>query len=210
MPLRRILLSALILGAVLAPATPGLAQNLSTQARILDLKPTVLDLKPTVLDMSAKASNTSAEVRDISAKALETLQRSGDIAWRQSGNNFILSVASDVLFDFDSAALTKRARRSLTDIAELIARAPKGQILVVGHTDSKGADDYNLALSKRRAKAVATFLHGRGIASARLRTEGRGETQPVADNEIGGADNPEGRAKNRRVEFVVPKSMLQK
>jgi len=42
-----------------------------------------------------------------------------------------------------------------------------------------------------------------------LRTEGRGKTEPVADNEIGGADNPEGRAKNRRVEFVVPKSMLQ-
>jgi len=210
MPLRRILLSALILGAVLAAATPGLAQNLSTQARILDLKPTALDLKPTVLDMSAKASDTSAEVRDISAKALETLQRSGDIVWRQSGSNFILSVASDVLFDFDSAALTERAQRSLTDIAELIARAPKGQILVVGHTDSKGARDYNLALSKRRAQAVATFLQGRGIAAARLRTEGRGATQPVAANEIGGADNPEGRAKNRRVEFVVPKSMLQK
>ncbi len=203
MPLRRIsLFPALILGAGLAAVTPGHAQNRSTQARILDLSPTVLDLSATVSDMSG-------EGRAISAKARETLQRSGDISWRQSGSNFILSVASDVLFDFDSTALSTRARRSLTDMAELITRAPKGKVLVVGHTDSKGGNAYNLDLSKRRAKAVAAFLQGQGVAAARLRTEGRGKTQPVAENEIGGADNPEGRAKNRRVEFVVPKSMLQ-
>jgi len=195
MLLHRIPLSALILAAGLITATPGLAQNVGTQARILDLVPTILDMY--------------GESRDISAKAQETLQRSGDITWRQSGDNFILSVASDVLFDFDSTALSTRAQRSLTDMAELIARAPEGQILVVGHTDSKGSDRYNLNLSERRAKAVAAFLQKRGVAAARLRTEGRGKTEPVADNEIGGADNPEGRAKNRRVEFVVPKSMLQ-
>ena len=195
MLLHRIPLSALILAAGLITATPGLAQNVGTQARILDLVPTILDMY--------------GESRDISAKAQETLQRSGDITWRQSGDNFILSVASDVLFDFDSTALSTRAQRSLTDMAELIARAPEGQILVVGHTDSKGSDRYNLNLSERRAKAVAAFLQKRGVAATRLRTEGRGKTEPVADNEIGGADNPEGRAKNRRVEFVVPKSMLQ-
>ena len=202
MPLHRIPLPALILIAGLFTATPGLAQNVGTQARILDLNPTVLDLLATVSDMHG-------ESRDISAKAMETLQRSGDISWRQSGDNFILSVASDVLFDFDSTTLSARAQRSLTDMAELIARAPEGQILVVGHTDSKGSDRYNLDLSRRRAEAVAVFLQNRGVVSARLRTEGRGKTEPVADNEIGGADNPEGRAKNRRVEFVVPKSMLQ-
>jgi outer membrane protein OmpA-like peptidoglycan-associated protein len=192
----------LILGAGLITATPGLAQNLGTEVRILDLKPTVLDLSATVSDMIG-------ESRDISAKAQETLQRSGDISWRQSGDNFILSVASDVLFDFDSVALSPRAQRSLTDMAELITRAPKGQILVVGHTDSKGSNHYNLDLSERRAKAVAAFLRNQGVASGRLRTEGRGKTEPVADNEVGGVDHPEGRAKNRRVEFVVPKSMLQ-
>lgn len=202
MPLRRIPLLALVLGAGLAIiATPGFAQNLGT--------PVILDLKPTVLDLSATVSDMVGESRDLSAKAQETLQRSGDISWRQSGDNFILSVASDVLFDFDSAALSPRAQRSLTDMAELIARAPNGEILVVGHTDSKGSDTYNLDLSLRRAKAVAAFLHDRGVASNRLRTEGRGKTEPVADNEMNGADNPEGRAKNRRVEFVVPKSMLQ-
>lgn len=76
-----------------------------------------------------------------------------------------------------------------------------GTVRVVGHTDSVGDDGSNQVLSLRRAQAIVDSLEGLGVASSRLRTEGAGETSPVAPNEHpDGADNPEGRALNRRVE----------
>lgn len=193
------------LGIALAASawtSPAAAQALDPKAHILDLVPTILDLSATVQDMAGDA-------RPISSKAQQTLGRSGEIAIREAGDQVILSVASDVLFEFDSAALSPAAQRSLRDLAEVFSRAPEGQVLVVGHTDSKGTDDYNLALSKQRAEAVAGFLRDLGLADSRLRIEGRGEAEPVAGNEIDGRDNPEGRALNRRVEFVVPRAMLE-
>ena len=76
-------------------------------------------------------------------------------------------------------------------------------IEVDGHTDSKGADAYNLELSQRRAATVAKALQGDGL-TAPLTIHGFGETQPVAPNTLKGADNPVGRQLNRRVELVIP------
>lgn len=209
-------LPALVLSsALLFSGLPGFAQN-TDQMTILDLTPTVrdlsasvLDIKGTSTDLSATAQDLSGVTQDLSAEVKETLGRSGDIKVRKSGDDFILSVASDVLFGFDRADLSPDAQRSLTDVAAIIAPAPEGQVLVVGHTDAKGPPDYNLALSQRRAQSVAAFLETQGVKSERLRIEGRGASEPVAPNEINGKDNPNGRAENRRVEFVVPKSMLQ-
>jgi outer membrane protein OmpA-like peptidoglycan-associated protein len=71
-------------------------------------------------------------------------------------------------------------------------------IKVIGHTDSKGSDAYNQALSERRASSVAAYLLGMGLAPDKLTSEGGGESEPVADNET-----EEGRAKNRRVELHI-------
>ncbi len=77
------------------------------------------------------------------------------------------------------------------------------KVLIVGHTDSKGSDDYNDKLSKRRAASVKSWLSKNGVTSSMV-TEGKGERFPVAPNQTAqGADNPEGRQKNRRVEFVI-------
>ena len=75
---------------------------------------------------------------------------------------------------------------------------PDTDIQIIGHTDSKGSDEYNQGLSQRRSSAVATYLSGQGITSSRLSTKGMGETDPVASNET-----EDGRAQNRRVEFVI-------
>lgn len=195
-------LPALALTGILAATFPANAQDFDAGIYILDLEATVLDLVPTVQDLAA-------ETADIPAGMQATLDRSGQIEVRQSGENLILSVASDVLFDFDSDTLSAQARRSLTDVAAVIAQGSGGQVLVLGHTDAKGSEDYNRALSLRRAQAVARFLEGAGIAPDRLGIEGRGETEPVAENEIDGRDNPAGRAQNRRVEFVLPKAGLR-
>ena len=68
----------------------------------------------------------------------------------------------------------------------------------MGHTDSKGTEAYNNTLSKARAESVKTYLVGQGVAAEKIETLGRGESQPIADN-----DTEEGRAKNRRVDVEV-------
>ncbi len=94
----------------------------------------------------------------------------------------------------------------LEKIAQLARFYGKAQVLVLGFTDDKGGDDYNQALSERRAEAVKSYLVSNfGIDGGRVRTEGRGERDPVAPNrKPDGSDNPEGRQQNRRVEVVFP------
>ncbi|WP_457980600.1 OmpA family protein [Ectopseudomonas composti] len=110
----------------------------------------------------------------------------------------VLSDLGNVLFAFDSAELTGDARRLLADVSTRLTSASLVAVKVVGHTDSVGSDTYNQALSERRARSVADFLIAQGVSAGKLSTEGRGESQPVADNA-----SEAGRAENRRVELYV-------
>lgn len=126
---------------------------------------------------------------------------------QETATQIIVDLAADVLFAFDSADLSAQAPAELTKTVAQIQRGGTGPITVVGHTDSVGDDAYNDALSLRRAQAVAEWLSGEGgVDQARLRPEGRGEREPVAANQLNGADNPDGRAQNRRVRIVIPKA----
>lgn len=119
---------------------------------------------------------------------------------RQQNEILKLTMSSEVSFDTNSAALKSTFYSSLNKIAEIMVRYPQTQILVVGHTDSVGSEQYNKDLSLRRANAVADYLIGNGVSRSRLGTEGHGELEPIASN-----DTVDGRARNRRVEiFVVP------
>lgn len=109
-----------------------------------------------------------------------------------------LSDAGNVLFAFDKSDLTPAARSQLDGLMAKLQNADVVSIKVVGHTDSKGSDAYNQALSERRASSVAAYLLSQGLAPNKLTSEGKGESQPVADNET-----EEGRAKNRRVELHI-------
>jgi outer membrane protein OmpA-like peptidoglycan-associated protein len=81
---------------------------------------------------------------------------------------------------------------------------PELKIEVVGHTDSKGSDTYNMGLSRRRAEKVVEFLIQSGVKKERITSSGAGETEPVARNtNPNGSDSPEGRKLNRRVEFRI-------
>ncbi len=88
----------------------------------------------------------------------------------------------------------------LDDIAELLSKNPEIHIRIEGHTDSVGNDSLNMKLSQARAESVMNYLIKKGIAPQRMEAKGYGETMPVADN-----STPDGRAKNRRVEFVITK-----
>lgn len=110
----------------------------------------------------------------------------------------VVTVLSNVLFAFNSSALTPDAQAMLTRVADGLQQQTDLQITIAGHTDSIGTDAYNLKLSRERAGAVKSFLIGRGISPTRLKAEGYGESRPVASN-----DTDDGRAMNRRVEFHV-------
>ncbi|MGL5818190.1 MAG: OmpA family protein [Phycicoccus sp.] len=112
------------------------------------------------------------------------------------GETVTVDVAADVLFAFDKADLSAKARAKLAEIAKrLEADGATGTVTIVGHTDDESSDAYNLALSRRRAQAVAAVLtpalNGQSLT---FTVEGKGESEPVADN-----DTDEGRQANRRV-----------
>jgi OOP family OmpA-OmpF porin len=109
-------------------------------------------------------------------------------------------VLRDVNFEFDSAALTADARNILDGVAAGLKGQPSMEVHIEGHTDSKGADAYNLRLSKARAESVRNHLIQSGVSANRLKAQGYGESKPVADNKT-----DDGRAMNRRVEFKVIK-----
>jgi OOP family OmpA-OmpF porin len=110
----------------------------------------------------------------------------------------VIVLSDKVLFDFDSATLTPAANDVLAEISKRLTDGTVISVLVKGHTDSVGSDAYNDKLSQRRADSVVAFLVGQGVATDKIKAEGFGESQPVADNATDA-----GRAQNRRVEIVV-------
>lgn len=118
-----------------------------------------------------------------------------------------INLQADVLFDFDKADIRKEAEPTLRKAVDVIKKYPRSKVLIEGHTDGKGSDEYNQKLSERRANSVKDwFVKNGGIDSKRFETKGWGKTKPVAPNtKPDGSDNPEGRQKNRRVEITVNK-----
>jgi outer membrane protein OmpA-like peptidoglycan-associated protein len=117
---------------------------------------------------------------------------------RREGDELQVTFDNAILFDYDSSSLKTASQDQLREVADVLSRYPDTDIIVLGHTDSSGSDDYNQSLSERRAAAVRGFLMGAGVASSRITARGYGESAPVADN---GSES--GRAQNRRVELNV-------
>jgi outer membrane protein OmpA-like peptidoglycan-associated protein len=118
----------------------------------------------------------------------------------RQGDELLLNMPSGITFDFNSSAVKPQFRTTLDQVAQTLSSYNQTYIDVYGHTDAVGTDAVNQRLSEQRAEAVAAYLSGRGVARARMGTQGFGETRPVASN-----DTETGRAENRRVEIkVVP------
>lgn len=107
-------------------------------------------------------------------------------------------VLSDIMFDFDSAAIKPGSSHALDEIASFLNQQEVQSVKVEGHTDAVGTDEYNLGLSRDRADAVRIALIDRGVSPSTLSTFGYGEDYPVASN-----DSASGRQLNRRVELVL-------
>lgn len=117
---------------------------------------------------------------------------------RLSDDSLKIGVASDVSFDVGSATLLPGALNTYSKIANILKTYDKTVIHVVGHTDSTGSAEFNQGLSERRAASVSSYIAQGGVPAGRIREEGRGLREPVADN-----GSKEGRARNRRVDIVL-------
>lgn len=134
---------------------------------------------------------------------LEELKRQ-NLEARETERGVIVNLP-DVLFDFGRADLTSDARVKVQSMSQVLNNQAQGRrVSVEGHTDSIGSDAFNQQLSERRAENVAMALENSGVSPNRITTKGYGKRYPVAPNtNPDGSDNPEGRAKNRRVEVVI-------
>jgi outer membrane protein OmpA-like peptidoglycan-associated protein len=114
------------------------------------------------------------------------------------GEGIAVTFSSGLLYDFDSDVVRSDAAQNLRTLAASLGKYPNTDLLIVGHTDATGTESYNQGLSERRAKAAANYLVGEGVSPGRLRSVGRGETEPIAPNDTEG-----GQARNRRVEVAI-------
>lgn len=109
-----------------------------------------------------------------------------------------IAVVTNLNFDFDRSNVREDVRKRLSRVIRLLEEMPAIDVQIVGYTDDVGSQEYNLTLSLRRAEAVRDYMVTRGIEHRRLSVAGRGKAEPLVSN-----STPQGRAVNRRVEFVV-------
>jgi outer membrane protein OmpA-like peptidoglycan-associated protein len=187
--MRRPLLVAL--AALLLTASPAAAQD--TEFRTLDIGFRTLDLEFRMLDLLIEATEVAGAVTDLAIEETETEIR--------------IALSADVLFDFDKSDIKPEAAEALKQVAALVREHPNQPVRIEGHTDSKGSDGYNQALSEDRALSVKDWLvEEEGLEGGDFETIGFGESQPAAPNELpDGSDDPGCRQKNRRVEIVIGK-----
>lgn len=133
---------------------------------------------------------------DKQAEELESDLEDAEV--KRVGEGIQITFDSGILFAYDSYDLSASSKQNLQEMAGTLKKYPDTDILIAGHTDSKGGESYNETLSLQRANSVFSYLNDLGVATRRLETVGYGETSPVATNETAA-----GRAKNRRVEVAI-------
>lgn len=133
---------------------------------------------------------------DKQAKELE--QQVAGATVQRVGEGLVVTFDSGMLYDFDSSQIRPDAATNLQALASSLKEYPDTEILIVGHTDSSGSDNYNQDLSLRRADAASSYLRTYGVAASRIHSSGRGETEAVATN-----DTEAGRQTNRRIEIAI-------
>jgi len=152
-----------------------------------------------VLIGSAIGGSAGAVIGNQMDKAADELERDLEGAnVERVGEGIKITFDSGLMFGVDKSELSEASKQNLIELAETLKKYEETNILVEGHTDDTGSDDYNMDLSRRRAYSVEDFLTGNGIEKKRMEITAYGEMQPAASN-----DTDEGRQQNRRVEVAI-------
>jgi outer membrane protein OmpA-like peptidoglycan-associated protein len=133
---------------------------------------------------------------DKQAEAIAKEMKDAEVV--REGEGIIVRFNEKVLFGYDRSDLSVTAKANLDKLNAILVKYPETNITVIGHTDNKGSDSYNQTLSETRAGSVTAYGGQNGVILTRLTAVGKGESDPIATN-----DTEEGRAANRRVEFVI-------
>ena len=159
-----------------------------------------LNKKETGAIIGAAVGGTAGAVigHQMDQQAKEIRQNIPGAIVERVGEGLQVTFESGLLFDYDSDVLREAARKNLATLAASLEKYPNTDLMIVGHTDATGPDTYNMTLSERRAAAASNYLAAQGVARSRLRSTGRGETEPVVSN-----DTEADRQKNRRVEVAI-------
>jgi len=130
--------------------------------------------------------------------ALREQLRGSGVSVTRRGDDIILNMPGNVTFDFDSASLRSEFFDVLDSVALVVNEFEQTVLIIDGHTDALGSEEYNLGLSRQRAESVERYLISRQVRSVRMASYGYGEQYPIAGN-----DTEAGRARNRRVELTL-------
>ncbi|MGM0460717.1 MAG: OmpA family protein [Bacteroidota bacterium] len=136
--------------------------------------------------------------RNMDKKAEEMNEEIDGATIQRVEEGIAVSFDNGILFGFDSSTLRSEAQENLGKLSEILNRDEDTILMIVGHTDSTGDEDYNMSLSERRAQSAANYMISQGLSESRVQTEGRGETEPIADN-----SSEQGQQENRRVEVAI-------
>lgn len=185
--------------AYMAAQTARLAQ-LHAAAKADDARVAAGQSERDQIQLAARAreANNAQLARDQEAAKAARLQAEIDELKAKPTDRGLVLTLGDVLFDTGKAALNSGAARKLDQLAQFLTEHPDRRVEIDGFTDSVGADAFNQSLSERRADAVRFALQSRGIAAARISSQGFGKEFPVASNA-----ESSGRQLNRRVEVVI-------
>jgi outer membrane protein OmpA-like peptidoglycan-associated protein len=151
-----------------------------------------------VIGAATGAAIGAAAGRRMDKQEQELRQIEGVEVSRPSEGEISVRLTNDILFDTNSAALRSASRSTLNELATNFKQYPDNRIVVEGHTDSTGSDQYNQRLSEQRASNVADYLIDSGVSSSAVTVYGFGEARPKTSN-----DSAEGRQQNRRVEIHI-------
>jgi outer membrane protein OmpA-like peptidoglycan-associated protein len=178
--------------------------RLKTEADLADVQKQREALTVEVARVQAEKKQVEADreqiKQDRDALAARLSGALGKVAsTERTGRGLVVSLSGGILFETGKSALKTDAKVSLAKLAGILLMIPNTNIQVEGHTDSTGSEETNTRLSLERASAVREFLKAQGVEEARMTAKGLAAAQPIAPN-----DTADGRAKNRRVEIVVP------
>ena len=168
-----------VIGGVIGKVTGNTAMGAIIGATVGGVAGAVIGRK-----MDKQAEEMEREMKDAEIKRVE--------------EGIVVNFKDKVLFGYNQSDLSTTAITNLNTLKNILIKYPETNITVIGHTDSKGSDEYNQSLSERRSNAVTNYLRQNGIPGSRLTAIGKGELDPIATNET-----EEGSSLNRRVEFVI-------
>jgi outer membrane protein OmpA-like peptidoglycan-associated protein len=185
-----------------AQAQESLAQGAAERERVLAEART---READIANQQADAANQQANAADQRAAGFERQaqdleEQLKDLQARKTDRGLVLTLG-DVLFDTGKARLKAGAYSTIDRLANALKEVPTRSVVIEGHTDSMGSEDYNQELSEQRAMSVQSALMQRGVQGSQISTAGKGEGLPVASNDTAG-----GRQQNRRVEVIFSES----